>query len=137
VRAFRHLDRAGSYALDRTLDAAAPGDHDALVPPRGVANADALRMDGRAVEFARDFAERDTVIGVVCHGPWLLVEADVLRGTTITSWPSLATDIRNAGGASVDEQVCRTDNLVSSRKPQDLEAFCGTGVDVLAAARVG
>jgi protease I len=137
VRAFRHLDRAGSYALDRTLDAAAPGDCDAPVPPGGVANADALRMDGRAVEFARDFAERETVIGVVCHGPWLLVEADVLRGTTITSWPSLATDIRNAGGASVDAQVCRTDNLVLSRKPQDLEAFCGTVVDVLAAARVG
>ena len=88
------------------------------------------------MEFAREFAEQAKPIGVICHGPWLLVEADVLRGKTITSWPSLPTDIRNAGGAWVDEQVCRTDNLVSSHKPRDLEAFCDTIVEVFAGARV-
>lgn len=136
VQAVRHLDRAGAYPVDRTLDAVAPEDYDALVLPGGVANADALRTKARAVEFARDFADHHKPIGVICHGPWLLVEADVLRGKTITSWPSLATDIRNAGATWVDEEVCRSDNLISSRKPQDLDAFCETIVEAFASAGV-
>jgi protease I len=100
------------------------GDYDGLVLPGGVANPDFLRMDEDAVGFVRGFFEAAKPVGVICHGPWTLVEADVLQGRTITSWPSLQTDIRNAGGNWVDEEVVVDQGLVSSRNPDDLPAFC-------------
>jgi protease I len=124
VQAFKHLDRSARFSVDRTLDDATVEDSDGLVLPGGVANPDQLRLDSRAVGLVRDFAAAGKPIGVICHGPWTLVEADLLRGRRITSWPSLETDIRNAGGDSVDEEVVVDDGLVSSRKPDDLPAFC-------------
>lgn len=98
-------------------------DVDGVVLPGGVANPDQLRTDGPAVAFRRDFVGAGKPVAVICHGPWTLVEAGVLEGRTLTSWPSLQTDIRNAGGTWVDEEVCRDGNLVSSREPDDLPAF--------------
>jgi protease I len=124
VQAFRHLDRGSRFPVDRTLDDATVADYDGLVLPGGVANPDQLRMDRRAVGLVAQFASAGKPIGVICHGPWTLVEADLVRGRRITSWPSLETDIRNAGGEWVDEEVVVDDGLVSSRKPDDLPAFC-------------
>jgi protease I len=129
IQAFNHLDKADTFAVDRTVSEADPGDYDALVLPGGVANPDFLRMDEDAVAFIRAFFEQSKPVGVICHGPWTLVEADVLRGRTITSWPSLQTDIRNAGGNWVDEEVVTDEGLVSSRKPDDLPAFCAKIVE--------
>jgi protease I len=124
VQAFNHLDKADTFPVDHTVEDADASDYDALVLPGGVANPDFLRMDEKAVGFARAFFEQSKPVGVICHGPWTLVEADVLRGRKITSWPSLRTDIRNAGGTWVDEEVVVDQGLVSSRKPDDLPAFC-------------
>jgi deglycase len=129
VQAFNHLDKGDTFPVDRTVADASPSDYDALVLPGGVANPDFLRMDDDAVAFARGFFEQAKPVGVICHGPWTLVEADVLRGRTITSWPSLKTDIRNAGGTWVDEEVVVDQGLVSSRKPDDLPAFCAKIVE--------
>ena len=123
VQAFNHLDKADTFPVDHTVEEADASDYDALVLPGGVANPDFLRMDETAVAFARAFFEQSKPVGVICHGPWTLVEADVLRGRKITSWPSLQTDIRNAGGEWVDEEVHVDQGLVTSRKPDDLEAF--------------
>lgn len=135
IQAFNHLDKAETFPVDRTLDDAAAADYDGLVLPGGVANPDELRMDSRAVAFVRDVFAAGTPVGVICHGPWTLVEADLVRGRTITSWPSLKTDIRNAGGKWVDEQVVVDQGLVSSRKPDDLEAFCAKLIEELAEGR--
>src|ERR671923_2098685 len=124
VQAFNHLDKGDTFHVDRTVDDASPSDYDGLVLPGGVANPDFLRTDRDAVAFIRGFFEQAKPVGVICHGPWTLVEADVLRGRRITSWPSLQTDIRNAGGTWVDEEVVVDEGLVSSRKPGDLPAFC-------------
>ncbi|HEY6691563.1 MAG TPA: type 1 glutamine amidotransferase domain-containing protein [Solirubrobacteraceae bacterium] len=124
VQAFNHLDKADTFKVDRTVADASVADYDGLVLPGGVANPDFLRTDDEAVAFARGFFEDAKPVGVICHGPWTLVEADVLKGRTITSWPSLQTDIRNAGGNWVDEEVVVDEGLVSSRKPDDLPAFC-------------
>ncbi|MEU8465282.1 type 1 glutamine amidotransferase domain-containing protein [Streptomyces sp. NPDC029003] len=128
VQAFQHLDKAGTYPVDHVLAGDTAEAFDALVLPGGVANPDALRMNERAVAFTRSFFEAGKPVAAICHAPWTLVEADVLRGRTLTSWPSLATDIRNAGGTWVDEtvHVCRTGSatLITSRKPDDLDAFC-------------
>ena len=124
IQAFNHLDKGDRFAVDRTVADASASDYDALVLPGGVANPDILRMDDDAVAFARAFFEEAKPVGVICHGPWTLVEADVLRGRTITSWPSMKTDIRNAGGTWVDEEVVVDEGLVSSRNPDDLPAFC-------------
>ncbi|MFE3762920.1 type 1 glutamine amidotransferase domain-containing protein [Streptomyces sp. NPDC059104] len=128
VQAMRHLDKAGTYPVDRVLTGRTDESFDALVLPGGVANPDALRMSRAAVDFTRAFFDAGRPVAAICHAPWLLVEAGVVRGRTLTSWPSLATDIRNAGGTWVDEKVhiCRegTSPLVTSRKPDDLEAFC-------------
>jgi protease I len=124
VQAFNHLETADTFRVDRTVEEADASEYDALVLPGGVANPDFLRMDENAVAFARAFFEQSKPVGVICHGPWTLVEADVLRGRTITSWPSLQTDIRNAGGTWVDEEVVVDHGLVSSRNPDDLPAFC-------------
>lgn len=129
VQAFNHLDKADTFKVDRTVGEAKASEYDGLVLPGGVANPDFLRMDEGAVGFARDFFEQAKPVGVICHGPWTLVEADVLKGRTITSWPSLKTDIGNAGGRWVDEEVVVDEGLVSSRKPDDLPAFCAKIVE--------
>jgi protease I len=129
VQAFNHLDKGDTFPVDRTVADASASDYDALVLPGGVANPDILRSDDDAVAFVRAFFEEAKPVGVICHGPWTLVEADVLRGRKITSWPSLQTDIRNAGGNWVDEEVVVDEGLVSSRKPDDLPAFCAKIVE--------
>ncbi|MEV8524982.1 type 1 glutamine amidotransferase domain-containing protein [Streptomyces sp. NPDC052000] len=130
VQAYNHLDKADTFPVDRTVGEARPEDFDALVLPGGVANPDALRMDDDAVAFAKGFFDLGKPVAAICHAPWTLVEADVLRGRTLTSWPSLRTDITNAGGTWVDEpvKVCTagSNTLITSRKPDDLNAFCET-----------
>lgn len=132
VQAFNHLDKAGTFPVDQTAAEASPDDFDALVLPGGVANPDALRMDADAVAFARSFFEAGKPVAAICHAPWLLVEARVVAGRTLTSWPSLATDIRNAGGIWVDEEVCVDRHLVTSRKPGDLPAFIARSMELFA-----
>jgi protease I len=132
VQAFNHLDKADKFDVDRTVDEVDGSEYDALVLPGGVANPDFLRMDEQAVSFARSFFEAGKPVGVICHGPWTLVEADVVRGRRLASWPSLKTDIRNAGGEWVDEQVVTDHGLVSSRNPDDLPAFCSKIVEEFA-----
>jgi protease I len=123
VQAFNHLDQGDKIQVDKEVKDADASDYDALLLPGGVANPDFLRMDEDAVSFVRSFVEQAKPIGVICHGPWTLVEAGVLKGRTITSWPSLQTDIRNAGGNWVDEEVVVDEGLTSSRNPDDLPAF--------------
>jgi protease I len=123
IQAFNHLDHGDKIPVDKAVGDVSSDDYDALVLPGGVANPDFLRMDENAVNFVRSFVEQAKPIGVICHGPWTLVEADVLKGRTITSWPSLRTDIRNAGGNWVDEEVHVDEGLVSSRNPDDIPAF--------------
>jgi protease I len=132
IQAFNHLDRGDTFPVDRVVSDASASDYDGLVLPGGVANPDFLRMDQDAVDFIRGFFEQGKPVGVICHGPWTLVEADVLRGRTITSWPSLKTDIRNAGGTWVDEEVVTDQGLVSSRNPDDLPAFCSKIIEEFA-----
>jgi protease I len=132
VQAFDHLDKADTFPVDATVADADAADYDGLVLPGGVANPDFLRMDERAVALVRAFFEAAKPVAVICHGPWTLVEADVVRGRTLTSWPSLRTDIRNAGGTWVDEEVHVDQGLVSSRRPDDLPAFCAKLVEEFA-----
>lgn len=133
VQAFNHLDKSKTYEADHGLDDADPSRYDGLVLPGGVANPDMLRADPRAVEFVKAFFTDERPVAAICHGPWTLVEADVLEGRTMTSWPSLQTDIRNAGGTWVDETVHVDGMLVSSRKPDDLPAFCEQMLEQFAA----
>jgi len=123
VQAFHHLDRADTFAVDALVADADPASYDGLVLPGGVANPDALRMEEDAVAFVRDFVESGRPVAAICHAPWTLAEADVVRGRRMTSWPSLQTDLRNAGADWVDEEVVVDGNLVTSRKPDDLPAF--------------
>jgi protease I len=123
IEAFRHLDRSDTFPVDRVVSKADPDDYDGLVLPGGVANPDFLRMDEDAVAFIRRLFESGKPVGAICHGPWTLVEAGVVKGRTLTSWPSLTTDIRNAGGTWVDEECVVDGGLVTSRKPDDLPAF--------------
>jgi protease I len=132
---FDHLDKGETFTADKAVKDVSADDFDALLLPGGVANPDFLRMDEDAVGFVRDFARSGKPIGVICHGPWTLVEADVLKGRQITSWPSLKTDIRNAGGNWADEEVIVDNGLVSSRKPDDLPAFCAKVVEEFAEGR--
>jgi protease I len=132
VQAFNHLDKADTFPVDETSDTADPGDYDGLVLPGGVANPDALRMDASAVRFIRAFFDADKPVAAICHAPWTLVEADVVRGRTMTSWPSLQTDLRNAGATWVDEEVVVDNGLVTSRNPDDLKAFCAKMVEEIA-----
>ncbi|MFR0356137.1 type 1 glutamine amidotransferase domain-containing protein [Streptomyces sediminimaris] len=128
IQAFNHLDKGDTFPVDEVVGEASADSFGALVLPGGVANPDFLRMDDKAVSFVKDFFEQGRPVAAICHGPWTMVEADVVRGRTMTSWPSLQTDIRNAGGTWVDEQVKICDQgpnkLVTSRKPDDLKAFC-------------
>jgi protease I len=132
VQAFNHLDKADTFTPDASLEDADPSDYDGLVLPGGVANPDILRTDQRAVSFVRAFFESGKPVAAICHAPWTLVEADVVRGRTLTSWPSLRTDIRNAGGEWVDEEVHTDQGLVTSRKPDDLPAFCAKALEEFA-----
>ena len=136
VQAFNHLDKSSKYKVDRSLEEADAGDYDGLVLPGGVANPDQLRTDPRAVRFVQDFFAAGKPVGVICHGAWTLVEADVVHGRRLTSWPSLQTDIRNAGGEWVDEEVVVDEALVSSRKPDDLPAFCEAIIEQFEKAEV-
>jgi protease I len=124
VQAFNHLDKADTFPVDHTAREADPSRYDALVMPGGVANPDQLRADPDAVAFVRAFFDDAKPVAVICHGPWPLIDAGVVKGRTLTSWPSLKTDLRNAGATWVDEQVHVDQGLVSSRKPDDLPAFC-------------
>ena len=135
VQAFNHLDKGDTFTADKAVADADAGSYDGLVLPGGVANPDQLRGDEQAVAFARAFFEQDKPVAVICHGPWTLVEAGVLQGRTITSWPTLRTDIRNAGGTWVDEEVHVDNGLVSSRRPDDLDAFCAKAVEEFAEGR--
>jgi protease I len=135
VQCFEHHDRGDLAPVDMTLGEADADDYDALVLPGGVANADELRTDHRAVRFVRRCFDRAKPVAVICHGPWILADAGVLDGRTLTSWPSLKTDLHNAGATWVDREVQVDRELVSSRKPADLPAFCREIVQVFAGAR--
>lgn len=132
VATFRHLEPVDWIAVDLVLDEAREEQFDGLVLPGGVANPDTLRMDPRAVAFVRAFVDAGKPVAAICHAPWLLVEADRVAGRSLTSWPSLRTDIVNAGGAWSDEPVVRDGQLVTSRGPQDLPRFISTVIDALA-----
>jgi protease I len=122
-QAFNHRDRADTFEVDEVVADADPAAYDALVLPGGVVSPDNLRMDDDAIGFVKKFCADDKPVAAICHGPWALVEADVVRGRTVTSWPSLRTDLLNAGAEWVDREVVRDGNLVTSRKPDDLPAF--------------
>ncbi|MFI9586095.1 type 1 glutamine amidotransferase domain-containing protein [Streptomyces sp. NPDC052236] len=127
VQAFKHLDKADTFPVDQVVADASVDEYGGLVLPGGVANPDALRLDEKAVALVKAFFDAGKPVAAICHAPWTLVEADVVRGRTLTSWPSLRTDIRNAGGTWVDEQVMIDSGpnvLITSRKPDDLKAFC-------------
>ena len=123
VQTFDHLDKADTFDVDAVVADASLEEYDALVLPGGVANPDALRLDQDAVAFVRDFVASGKTVAAICHAPWALVEADCLRGKQVTSWPSLRTDIRNAGGDWIDEEVVVDGNLITSRNPGDIPAF--------------
>ncbi|GAB1326496.1 type 1 glutamine amidotransferase domain-containing protein [Streptomyces sp. NPDC093260] len=141
IQGFDHLDKADTFPVDAVVGDVSADSFDGLVLPGGVANPDFLRTDEKAVAFVKDFFDQGRPVAAICHAPWTLVEADVVRGRTLTSWPSLRTDIRNAGGTWVDEQVKVCDNgpnkLVTSRKPDDLKAFCETFLEVFAQSGKG
>ena len=132
VQAFNHLDKGDKFAVDRAIADADPSHFDALVLPGGVANPDQLRMKPEAIEFVRAFFEAGKPVAAICHAPWTLIEADVVRGRTLTSFPSLQTDLRNAGAEWVDEEVHVDEGLVTSRKPDDLGAFCAKAIEEFA-----
>lgn len=136
VRAFNHLTPADVFEADKSADSVSSSDYAALVLPGGVANPDFLRTNDAAVAFVKSFFDAGKPVAVICHGPWTLIEADVVRGRTMTSWPSVATDLRNAGANWVDDEVVECsrgpNTLVSSRKPDDLPAFCSTLVGAFA-----
>lgn len=123
VQAFNHLDKADTFDVDVVVSDAEVGDYHALVLPGGVANPDALRTDEGAVAFVKAFVESGKPVAAICHAPWTLVEADVVRGRSLTSWPSLQTDLRNAGATWTDEEVVVDGNLITSRNPDDIPAF--------------
>jgi protease I len=137
IQAMRHMDKGDTFEVDTLVADADVADYDGLVLPGGVANPDMLRANRPAVEFVRKFFEQSKPVAAICHGPWTLVEADVVRGRTLTSWPSLKTDITNAGGRWVDEEVHVDQGLVTSRKPDDLPAFAAKAIEEFAEGRHG
>ncbi len=136
IQGMKHDEKGKTFSVDKTVAEAAASDYDGLVLPGGVANPDHLRMESEAVDFVRAFFAQSKPVAAICHGPWLLVEANVLHGRTVTSWPSLRTDISNAGGEWVDEEVHVDQGLVTSRKPDDLDAFCAEAIAEFAAGRL-
>jgi protease I len=132
IQAVRHMDKGDTFEVDGLVAEADVADYDGLVLPGGVANPDTLRANRSAVDFVREFFEQSKPVAAICHGPWTLIEADVIRGRTVTSWPSLKTDIKNAGGQWVDEEVHVDQGLVTSRKPDDLPAFCAKAIEEFA-----
>jgi protease I len=123
IQGFNHFDKADEHKVDKLVEEADASDYDALLIPGGVGNPDQLRADENVVQFTRDFFEQGKPVAAICHGPWVLVEAGAVKGRKLTSWPSLQTDIRNAGGSWVDEEVVVDGGLVTSRKPDDIPAF--------------
>ena len=132
IQGMNHIDKGDTFEVDELVADADVADYDGLVLPAGVVNPDQLRMDESAVQFVRAFIDSSKPVAAICHGPWTLVEAGVVRGRTLTSWPSLQTDIENAGGKWIDEQVHVDNGLVTSRKPDDLDAFCAKAIEEFA-----
>jgi protease I len=137
IQGFNHYDEADTFAVDRTVDEVSVDDYDALVIPGGVGNPDTMRLDEDAVRFVRDFFESGKPMAAICHAPWMLVEADVARGRKLTSFWSIKTDVRNAGGNWVDEEVVVDGNLVTTRNPDDLPAFNRELLELFAKTPVG
>ncbi len=135
IQGFDHYDKADTFPVDKAIDDADPSDYDALLLPGGVGNPDTLRTNEQVVEFVRRMFESGKPIAAICHGPWTLVEAGVVEGLTLTSWPSLQTDIRNAGGSWVDEEVRVDQGVITSRKPDDIPAFNEKLLEELAEGR--
>lgn len=135
IQGMNHHDKADQFPVDKTLDQVSANDYDALMVPGGVANPDALRMNDKAVGFVKDFFRQGKPVASICHGPWVLVEADVVKGRKVTSWPSLKTDLRNAGAQWVDEECVADKGLVTSRNPGDIPAFISKSVQVFAEQR--
>jgi protease I len=131
IKGWNLKDWGDTVKVDRTLSDARPEDYDALLLPGGVMNPDKLRMEPAAVDFVRNFVSSGKIVAAICHGPWTLVEAGVVRGKTFTSWPSLKTDLRNAGAQWVDEEVCTDGQFISSRNPHDIPAFSRAMVDAV------
>jgi protease I len=131
IKGWNSKDWGESVRVDKTLKEARPNDYDALVLPGGVMNPDRLRMDPLAVDFVRKFAQSGKTVAAICHGPWTLIEAGVIKGKNLTSWPSLKTDINNAGGHWVDEEVCVDGQFITSRKPDDIPAFSRAIIDAV------
>jgi protease I len=132
IQGFNHRDKGDKFKVDKLVSNVNASDYDGLVQPGGVVNPDHLRMDDDAVKFTRSFFDQQKPVASICHGPWTLVEAGVVEGRTLTSWPSLQTDIRNAGGNWVDEEVHVDQGLITSRKPDDLDAFCAKAIEAFA-----
>jgi protease I len=132
IEMWKHFDKGDKITADKAVSDAAASDYDGLVLPGGVANPDQLRADKDAVSFVRAFFDQDKPVGVICHGPWLLVESGAAKGRKVTSWPSVKTDLENAGAEWVDEEVVVDNGLVTSRKPDDLPAFCAKIVEEFA-----
>ena len=137
IQGFNHYDKADTFHVDREVGDASPEEYDALVIPGGVGNPDTMRLDENAVRFVRDFFRSGKPIGVICHAPWMLVEADVVRGRTLTSFWSIKTDVQNAGGDWVDHEVVVDGNLVTSRNPKDIPAFNERLLELIERAPVG
>ena len=131
IQGMEHDEKGKKFKVDKTIENVSAASFDGLVLPGGVANPDNLRTNEKAVQFVRSFFEQSKPVSSICHGPWMLVEADVLKGRTITSWPSLKTDIKNAGATWVDKEVCVDNGLTTSRNPGDLEAFCRKTIEEL------
>src|SRR3954471_9240429 len=135
IQGYNHDKKADTFDVDKVVADISAEDYDGLVLPGGVANPDTLRTCDEAVDFVRDFFKQQKPVAAICHGPWMLVEADVVEGRTLTSYPSIKTDIKNAGGNWVDKEVVVDNGLVTSRKPDDLKAFCAKAVEEFAEGR--
>jgi protease I len=135
IQGYNHHDKGDTVPVDRELAGANAADYDAIVLPGGVINPDQLRLEPKAIDFIRSFVEAGKPIAAICHGPWTLINAEAVEGKRMTSWPSLETDLKNAGASWVDEEVVVDDGLVTSRNPDDLPAFCAKMIEEFAEGR--